>query len=176
MSNEKWVSDPAHSELAFKIRHLMISNVTGFIKSFQVMAETQDEDFSKASILLTADMKSISTNNEQRDEHLRSADFFETAQHPELTFKSTSIEKVSNEAFILHGELTLKGVTKPVTLDVEVSSILRSAERGTKTGFTVTGKINRSDWGVSFNRMLETGGVGLGEEVKIMSEIQLAKQ
>ncbi|MFL5788783.1 MAG: YceI family protein [Flavisolibacter sp.] len=176
MSTVKWLSDPAHSELNFKIRHLMISNVSGFIRSFQVEAETQGEDFSNASILLTADISSLNTNNEQRDKHLHSKDFFEVDNYPDLTFRSTNIEKMNDEIFILYGELTLKGITKAVVLHMEFSGIIKDPMRGTKAGFTVTGKINRSDWGISFNRILESGGVGLGEEVKITSEIQLAKQ
>jgi polyisoprenoid-binding protein YceI len=154
----------------------MISNVSGFIKHFRVEAETPEEDFSRASILLTADMNSLSTYNEQRDKHLHSKDFFEVDNYPNVTFRSTNIEKINNEKFVLNGELTLKGITNPVVLQVEFSGIIRDPERGTKAGFTITGKINRSDWGVSFNRILESGGVGLGEEVKIVSEIQLAKQ
>jgi polyisoprenoid-binding protein YceI len=154
----------------------MISNVSGFIKHFRVQVETPEEDFSRASILLTADMNSLSTYNEQRDKHLHSKDFFEVDNYPNVTFRSTNIEKINNEKFVLNGELTLKGITNPVVLQVEFSGIIRDPERGTKAGFTITGKINRSDWGVSFNRILESGGVGLGEEVKIVSEIQLAKQ
>ncbi|SHN22309.1 YceI family protein [Chitinophaga sp. CF418] len=176
MSNVKWISDPLHSELGFKIRHLMISNVSGFIKHFRVEVETLEEDFSKASILLTADMSTLSTNNEQRDKHLHSKDFFEVDNYPDLTFRSTNIEKINNEKFVLSGELTLKGITKPVVMDAEFNGIIRDPERGTKAGFTITGKINRSGWGVSFNRVLESGGVGLGEDVNIISEIQLAKQ
>jgi polyisoprenoid-binding protein YceI len=154
----------------------MISNVSGFIKHFRVEVETQEEDFSKASILLTADMNSLSTHNEQRDKHLHSNDFFEVDNYPDLTFRSTDIEKINNEKFVLKGEVTLKGITKPVVLEVEFSGIIRDTERGTKAGFAITGKINRNNWGISFNRVLESGGVGLGEEVKIVSEIQLAKQ
>jgi polyisoprenoid-binding protein YceI len=173
MSNKKWVTDAAHSELGFKIRHLMISNVSGNIKNFQMEAETQGEDFSKASVLLTADMNTLSTNNEQRDKHLHSADFFDVENYPVLKFSSTKIEKINDENFVLHGELTIKDITKPVVLDVESGGIMDGQGGSRKAGFTITGKINRSDWGISFNRVLESGGLGLGEEVKIISEIQL---
>jgi polyisoprenoid-binding protein YceI len=176
MSNVKWVSDSAHSELGFKIRHLMISNVSGFIRNFQVEAETEGEDFSKASILLTGDMSTLSTNNEQRDKHLHSSDFFDVENYPELKFRSTKIEKINNENFVLYGELTLKDITKPVVLDMEFGNIINGQGGGRKAGFTVTGKINRNDWGINFNRVLESGGLGLGEELKIISEIQLVTQ
>lgn len=176
MSNLKWVSDPAHSELGFKIRHLMISNVSGAIKNFQVIANMPGEDFTKAAITLTADVSTLTTYNEQRDIHLHSKDFFDTDNYPELIFKSTRIEKVDEENFDLYGELTLKGITQPIKLTVESGGILDDPARGKKAGFTVNGKINRSDWGISFNRVLESGGIGLGEEIKIMSEIQLAPE
>lgn len=176
MSKVNWVSDFAHSELCFKIRHLMISNVSGLIKSFKVEAETPGEDFSKASILLTGDMSTLSTNNEPRDKHLHSSDFFDVKNYPDLKFRSTKIEKINNENFILHGELTLKDITKPVVLDVEFGNIINGPGGGRKAGFTITGKINRNDWGINFNRVLESGGVGLGEEVRIISEIQLVTQ
>lgn len=176
MQQEKWISDPAHSELSFKIRHLMISNVTGTIQQFEVTAETQGEDFTTANFSLIADLHSISTNNEQRDTHLRSADFFDVEHHPRLTFISTNIEKIGDYQFLVTGDLTLKGITRPVALQVQAGGIIRSSERGTKAGFAITASINRSDWGISFNRVLDSGGVGLGETVAIIAEIQLNKK
>ncbi len=127
-------------------------------------------------LYLTADVASITTNNEQRDAHLRAADFFGTEQYPELSFRSTKIEKAGTDEFTLLGELTLKGITKPVTLNVEFSGVTKDPWGGERAGFIVTGKINRSDWGINFNGVLETGGVMLSEEVKINGEIQLVKQ
>ena len=176
MATTKWVLDPTHSELGFKIRHLMISNVSGSFKSFHAEAETDDEDFSSARIRLTADMDSVYTNNEQRDAHLRNSDFFETDKHPQLSFQSTRLEMKDAENFILHGDLTMKGVTKPVKMDVEYSGVTKDPWGGQRAGFVVSGKINRADFGLSFNAALETGGVVLGEEVKLASEIQLVKQ
>ena len=176
MEKIKWLLDPMHSELQFKIKHLMISNVSGALKSFQAEVETEEEDFSTAKINLTAQMESISTNNEQRDAHLRNSDFFEVDKYPELKFKSTKVEKIDADTFVLHGELTLKGVTKPVKLNVEFNGTTKDPWGGERSGFVITGKINRSDWGVNFNGVLETGGVMLGEEVKINSEIELVKQ
>ena len=175
MSITKWKLDPTHSELGFKIRHLMISNVSGFFKSFQVEGETQDEDFSKAKIQVKADINSIHTNNEQRDAHLRNSDFFEADKHPELVFESTRIEKADGENFRLSGNLTLKKITRPVQLNVEYSGTTKDPWGGERAGFTVTGKIKRSDWGINFG-LLETGGAVLADEVKIQSEIQLVKQ
>ena len=176
MEKIKWLLDPMHSELQFKIKHLMISNVSGALKSFQAEVETEEEDFSTAEINLTAQMDSISTNNEQRDAHLRNSDFFEVDKYPELKFKSTKVEKVDADTFALHGELTLKGVTKPVKLNVEFNGTTKDPWGGERAGFVVTGKINRADWGVNFNSALETGGVLLGEEVKINSELEFVKQ
>lgn len=176
MATNKWVLDGSHSELSFKIKHLMISNVSGTFKNFQVEATTRGEDFSTAKIKATADMSSISTNNEQRDLHLLNADFFEVDKYPELSFQSTRLDKVDAENYHLYGDLTLKGVTKPVKLNVEHSGVVKDLWGSERAGFIVTGKINRNDWGVSFNGVLETGGLVLGEDVKIQGEIQLVKQ
>jgi len=176
MATTKWLLDPLHSELQFKIRHLMISNVSGTLTSFKGEVETEEEDFSTAKINLVADMHSISTNNEQRDAHLRNSDFFEVEKYPELKFESTKLVTEDSDAFTLYGELTLKGVTKPVKLNVEFNGTTRDPWGGERSGFVVTGKIKRSDWGVNFNQALETGGVMLGDEVRITSEIELVKQ
>ena len=176
MAKTKWLLDPMHSELQFKIKHLMISNVSGSFKSFNAEVVTEEEDFSTAVIKLTAEMASISTNNEQRDAHLRNSDFFEVEKYPELKFISTKIEERDSDTYALHGELTLKGVTKPVKLNVEFNGIAKDPWGSERAGFLVTGKINRTNWGVSFNSILETGGVALSEEVKINAELELVKQ
>lgn len=176
MANTKWLLDPTHSELGFKIKHLMITNVSGAFKSFEAEVESDGTDFSTAQISLKAEVASISTNNEQRDTHLRTSDFFEAEKYPELSFRSTKVEKIDSDTFALYGELTLRGVTKPVKLNAEFSGLTKDPWGGERAGFVVTGKINRSDFGVNFNGVLETGGVMLGEEVKINSEIQLVKQ
>jgi polyisoprenoid-binding protein YceI len=175
MAITKWEFDPTHSELGFKIKHLMITNVSGSFKKFEVNVETQNDDFSTAKIVARADMSSIYTNNEQRDAHLRNSDFFEVEKYPELVFQSTRVERVDDETFHLYGDLTMKGVTKPVKLNVEYSGLTKDPWGGERAGFVVAGKINRSDWGINFNGVLETGGVMLGEEVKLNSEIQLVK-
>ncbi|HSF44752.1 MAG TPA: YceI family protein [Chitinophagaceae bacterium] len=176
MAKTKWVLDELHSELGFKIRHLMISNVSGTFRKFTVSAETDQEDFSTAKINLTAEMASVNTNNDQRDEHLRNSDFFEVENYPQLSFESTDVEKTDDNSFTLFGNLTMKGVTKPVKLEVEHSGVIKDNWGGERAGFTVTGKIRRTDWGVNFNAITEAGGFALGEDVKIHGEIQLIKQ
>ena len=176
MATKNWVIDPTHSEIHFKIKHLMITNVTGSFDIFNVTAQTEDEDFTKARVSFTADVNSISTNNEQRDAHLRTSDFFEVEKYPELKFRSTKVEKIDSDTFDLYGELTLKGVTKPVKLNVEFNGVTKDPWGSERAGLVVTGKISRSEWGVNFNSVLETGGLALSDEVRINSEIQLVKQ
>jgi polyisoprenoid-binding protein YceI len=176
MTKTKWIIDPTHSELGFKIRHLMITNVSGAFNNFSGEVETIDSDFNSAEINLTAEVASISTNNEQRDGHLRSSDFFEMEKYPELIFKSTSIVKSGSDNYTLNGELTLKGISNPVKLNVEFTGLTKDPWGNERAGFVINGRINRSDWGMNFNSALETGGVMLSDEVKISSEIQLVKQ
>ncbi|MGB7843179.1 MAG: YceI family protein [Salinimicrobium sp.] len=176
MSKTKWVLDPQHSELGFKIKHLMISNVTGKFKDFHATAETEGEDFSEAKLEANVKVTSIDTNNSERDTHLRNADFFETESYPEMHFESTEVEKVDDELFNIHGNLTIKETTKPVKLVSEFNGIVQDPYGNTKAGFSISGKINRKDWGINYNAALETGGVMLGEELKIQGEVQLVKQ
>lgn len=176
MAKVKWVIDPTHSELGFKIKHLMISNVSGTFSEYQASVETENENFSTAQIQATIIAASVSTNNKQRDQHLQNVDFFEVEKYPEIIFRSTRIEKLDHEQFIVYGDLTLKGITKPVKLNVEYSGITKDPWGGQRAGFAITGKIVRSEFGLSFNSVLETGGLALSDEVKINSEIQLVKQ
>jgi polyisoprenoid-binding protein YceI len=176
MSTTKWVLDPTHSELGFKIKHLMISNISGSFQEFEVALETEDDDFSTAQIQARAAIASIHTNNEQRDHHLRTSDFFAAEAYPQLSFQSTKVEKLDEVSFAMYGDLTMKGIRKAVKLRVEPSGITKDPWGGVRMGFTITGKINRSDWGINFNGVLETGGLALGEAVTIASEIQLVKQ
>src|ERR1700712_5305668 len=134
MAKTKWSLDPTHSELGFKIKHLMISNVSGFFKNFEIEAETENEDFSTAKIHLKADMKSISTNNEQRDAHLLNSDFFSADEHPEMLFDSTSVEKLDDETFDIQGNLTIKSETHPVVLRAEFAGITKDPWGGERAG------------------------------------------
>jgi polyisoprenoid-binding protein YceI len=174
MSKTKWTLDPVHSEVTFKVKHMMITNVTGSLTDYTVDATTEDEDFTKAEVTFVGKLNSISTNNDDRDKHLRSGDFFDVENTPEVTFKSTGFTK-SGDDIKLKGNLTIKGVTKPITLDVEFGGIGKDPWGNTKAGFTVTGKLNRKDFGLNWNAALETGGVLVSDEVKIASEIQLVK-
>lgn len=175
MANIKWALDPTHSEVTFKVRHLMISTVTGQFKKFDVIAETETDDFSSVkNIKFTAEIDSISTNEAQRDGHLKSPDFFDAAKYPQLTFVSKNYD--ANDGEKLNGELTMHGVTKPITLNVEFGGIAQDPYGQTKAGFTVTGKINRKEFDLKWGAVTETGNVVLSDEVKINVEIQLVKQ
>jgi polyisoprenoid-binding protein YceI len=176
MATTKWSLDPTHSELGFKIKHLMITNVSGNFNKFEVVAETPTDDFKDGNVNVDIQVDSINTNNVQRDEHLRNADFFEAEKFPNITFRSTKIEKVDDENYHITGDLTIKETTKSVKLSAEYSGVNRDPWGNTKAGFSLNGKINRKDFGISYNATLETGGVMLGEELKINGEIQLVKQ
>ncbi|MFT2008681.1 YceI family protein [Pontibacter sp. 13R65] len=176
MATTKWSLDPTHSELGFKIKHLMISNVTGKFTDFEAEAETVGDDFSSAKVVANINPASINTSNEQRDEHLRNADFFAVENYPNMKFVSTKIEKVDDDTFNVVGDLTIKDITKPVKLSVEHNGVATDPWGNIKAGFSFSGKINRKDWGITYNAALETGGVMLGEELKLQGEVQLVKQ
>jgi polyisoprenoid-binding protein YceI len=176
MATTKWALDPTHSELQFKVKHLMISTVTGQFNQFASTVETEGNDFTKARIDFTAEVDSISTNNAQRDAHLKNTDFFDTVNHPHIVFKSDRLEKISEDEFKLLGTLTMRGVSKPVKLDVEFGGVTTDPWGNTRAGFTVNGKINRQDFGVSFGVVTETGSVLLGDEIKIIASVQFVKQ
>ena len=176
MSTTKWALDPTHSEVSFKIKHMMIANVTGHFSSFNVTAETEGDDFTKSKVSFTAEVNSINTKNEQRDGHLKSGDFFDAEKYPQIKFEATKFEKVSDEEYALSGNITLRDVTKPVKLNVEFGGIAKDPYGNIKAGFTVEGKINRKDFGLSWNAATEAGGVMVGEDVKVHAEIQLVKQ
>lgn len=169
-----WVIDPMHSEMQFKIKHLVISTVTGSFKKFRGTAITND-DFNNARVNFTIDVKSIDTNQPHRDEHLQSGDFFESETYPEIEFDSTSFTKESGSDYKMTGNLTIKGVTRPVVLDVEYGGSQKDMYGNVKHGFEITGKINRKDFGMSYNAITEAGGLTLGEEVKIIANIQVAQ-
>lgn len=171
----KWNLDPTHSEIGFKVKHMMITNVSGSFGAFNVTAQTEGDDFSTADITFTADINTISTSNADRDTHLKSGDFFDAEKHPELKFVSTRMERKNDEDYVLHGDLTIKGITKPVQLDVEFGGIGKDPWGNEKAGFSLTGKIKRTDWNLNWNAALETGGVLVSEEVKLTAEVQLVK-
>ncbi|MEO8693700.1 MAG: YceI family protein [Acidimicrobiales bacterium] len=170
-----WRIDPVHSEVAFSVRHLMVSKVRGRFGDFGgtlVIAENPLESHVEAVVALA----SIDTGNEGRDEHVRSADFFDVGVHPELTFRSTGV-RADGDDFIVDGELSLHGVTKQVPLHVEVTGFQATTPFGdTRVGFSATAEINRDDFGITFNTVLEGGGVGLGRKIQIALEIQAVRE
>lgn len=170
----KWVIDPIHSELTFKVRHMMITNVKGEFKNFSVAVE--GDDILKSSLNVTVDASSINTNSTDRDNHLKSADFFDVENHKELSFISSSINKKKNDEYELKGLLTIKGITKEIALELEYGGTNKDPWGSEKAGFSVEGKINRKDWGLNWNAALEAGGVMVSEEVKISGEVQFVKQ
>ncbi|MEO5892285.1 MAG: YceI family protein [Ferruginibacter sp.] len=176
MANAKWVLDPTHSEIGFKVKHLMISSVTGTFTEFSGTVETHGDDFTTAKASFSANVHSISTNNGQRDAHLKNADFFDADTYPELTFESTSIVKVDEENYTLHGNLSLHGITKQVLFEADFGGTTVDPWGGTRAGFSLKGKISRSDFGISFGTVSETGGILLGDEVKLSAEVQFVKQ
>lgn len=167
--------DAAHSDIVFKIKHLAISTVTGSFKTFDATLEADKEDFSDAKVSFEADIDSISTNNEQRDEHLKSADFFDAAQFPKLIFTSTNVTVDGSELSVT-GDLTLHGVTKPVTLTVEYNGAAVDGYGQSKVGFEAKGKISRKEFGLTFNAVTETGSIVLSDEVKLVADVQFIKQ
>lgn len=170
-----WVSDPTHSELLFKVKHLMITNVKGEFKKFSVTAQANGNDFSKAEVKVSIDASSVFTNQDDRDNHLKGGDFFDAEQFPELSFAGNSLAG-TNGNFKLNGLLTIKGVSKEVSLDVEFGGINKDPWGNEKAGFSLSGKISRKDWGLNWNAALETGGVLVSDEVSISAEVQLVKQ
>jgi len=172
----KWVLDPMHSEVQFKVKHLVISTVSGFFKSFEGELDTANDDFTDANISFSLDIDSIDTNQSQRDEHLKSAEFFNAAEYPKISFKSTSFIKVDDDDYKLAGDLTIKGITKPVTLDVEFGGAAADFYGNTKAGFEITGKINRKEFGLTWDGITEAGSVVLGEDIKLLINVQFAKQ
>ncbi len=172
----KWAIDPTHSEIEFKVKHLMISTVTGKFNSFHAEAETISDDFSNASIRFHAEVNSINTGNEQRDGHLKSDDFFHAEQFPTLSFASTSFTKKSDSTYVLAGNLTIRDITKPVELAVEFNGVMTDPYGNTKAGFELSGKINRKDFNLKWSATTEAGGVVVSDEVKLVCNVQLAKQ
>ena len=165
----KWNLDTTHSEITFKVRHMMISNVKGEFKNFSIDLESADDEFKNVKANATIDTASISTNNTDRDNHLKSAEFFNAEAHPQITFETDSL----NED--VTGNLTINGVTKPVKLDVDFGGINVDPWGQTKAGFSFEGKIKRSDFGLNWNAALEAGGVMVSDEVKIAGELQFIK-
>lgn len=170
-----WKIDELHSDVQFKIKHLVISTVTGSFTKFTAEAETDGDSFEGGKVRFTADVNSISTGNEQRDGHLKSPDFFDATNHPTLDFISENVVKSGDSNYKVYGNLTMRGTTKPVVLDVEFGGNAKDPYGNFKAGFDVSGKINRSDFGLTWNSMTEAGGVVVSDEVKIAANVQMVK-
>ena len=168
--------DPTHSEIAFKVKHLMITNVSGNFSKFDATMESDAPDFSDAKISFEADVESISTNNEQRDTHLKSADFFHAEQFPKITFQSTSFEKEEDNKYKMKGNLTIFGTTKPVTLNVEHGGNVLDPWGQNKEGFEIEGKIKRSEFGLKWNALTEAGGAVVSDDVRLFLNVEMVKQ
>jgi polyisoprenoid-binding protein YceI len=171
-----WKIDPAHSEIQFKVKHLMITTVTGYFRKFDCEVISETEDFnSTTSIKFTADIDSIETNNEQRDTHLKSEDFFNAEKYGQVIFVGTKYDALNNSA-TLYGNLTIRGITKAVKLDVEFGGSVLDPYGQKKAGFTINGRISRKEFELKWNAVTEAGSVVVSDEVKVHAEVQMVKQ
>ena len=175
MSNTTWNLDASHSDVNFRVRHLVISTVTGKFKNFSSIAKTTDDDFTTAEITFEVETASIDTGMENRDQHLQSDDFFNSEAFPKLVFQSTAVRKLSDENYEIDGNLTIRDVTKPATFAVEYGGIAKDPYGQIKAGFEVSGKINRKDFNLTWDAFIETGGAVVSDEVKFQANVQYVK-
>lgn len=171
IAKTKWAIDPTHSEVGFKVKHMMISTVKGHFDNFEVEVESEEDDFKNAQINVKVDVNSINTKNADRDGHLKSPDFFNAAEYPNLTFRSTSFDGST-----LKGELSIRDVTKEVELDVDYNGVAEDPYGNTKAGFEISGEINRKDFGLSWSAITEAGNIVVSDTVKLVIDAQLVKQ
>lgn len=172
----KWTIDPTHSEITFKVRHLMISTVKGNFGKYEATMEGDESNgFAGATISFSADIDSISTGNEQRDGHLKSADFFNAQEFPSLHFESTSLEAKTEGIYALKGNLTIRGVKKPIELTATYHGVMTDFYGNTKAGFELKGSLNRFDYGLAWNAITEAGGIVVSEEIKLELDVQMVK-
>ena len=173
----KWGIDPAHSDVSFKVKHLMITSVKGFFKEYDASIYTTGEDFLTAEVDFWMNPASVETGDEKRDEHVKSADFFDVENHKQITFVADSYVSVDNDgSYEMWGDLTIKGISKRIKLDVEFGGIIKDPWGNERAGVSVNGNINRKDWGLNWNTVLEAGGMLVSNDVKISGELQLVKQ
>jgi len=171
-----WILDPSHSKVEFKVKHMMISNVSGQFKKFDAQVETEGEDFMTAKVSFTADIDSIDTGSEQRDGHLKSGDFFDAGNFPQLKFVATKYENVDNDGdYEVYGDLTIRGITQQVKLDVEFGGVIKDPWGATRAGFTVTGKINRKSFGLTWSGVTETGSLVVSDDVRLHVDLEFVK-
>ncbi|HML21922.1 MAG TPA: YceI family protein [Aggregatilinea sp.] len=171
-----WQIDNAHSAVQFTVRHMMISNVRGMFDKFEGTVDLDENNPENTTVHVVIDTASINTRQEQRDNHLRSGDFFDAENYPQMVFESTRVERTGEDTAKLHGNLTIRNITKPVVLDVEYVGQAKSPWGTTSAGFNASAKINRKDWDLTWNQGLETGGVLVGDDIKINIELELVKQ
>lgn len=176
ITKTKWAIDPAHSEVTFKVKHLVISTVTGQFKSFKGTIESDSDNFEEASITFEADINSIDTGNEDRDNHLKSEDFFKADEFPKLTFESTRFKSAGDNEYEVTGDLTIRGTTKSITLNAVHGGTVKDPYGNIKAGFEVTGNVNRKEFGLEWNAVTEAGNVVVGDKVKLQLDIQLVKE
>ncbi|MBC7914476.1 MAG: YceI family protein [Pyrinomonadaceae bacterium] len=174
-AQQKWVIDPIHSSVNFNIEHLVISEVEGKFKTYNGSINATKPDLTDALIEFNVDVNSIDTDNEMRDKHLVAPDFFDAAKYPKMSFKSSSFKKVSGNKYILNGNLTIHGITKPAKFDVTYGGIAKDGYGNTKAGFKAKGTINRFDYGLKYNSLTEAGGATLGKNVEIDLKLQFAQ-
>lgn len=170
-----WKIDPTHSEIGFKVKHLMITNVSGNFRDFEGTVQTNSDDFHDANITFEAHVASVDTKNEQRDEHLKNGEFFDAVQFPKIQFTSKQVKKISQDEYKLLGHLTIRNETHPIELDVEYAGIQVDPWGQTKAGFELKGRLHRSDYGLRWNSTTEAGGLVLSDEIKLHMNIQLTK-
>lgn len=176
MAKVKWKVDAAHSHIGFSVRHMMISRVKGAFNNFEATVEADPNDLTTADIYVEIDIASIDTRNEDRDNHLKSADFFDVEKYPKMTFKATNIVKKGDNEYDLTGDVTLHGVTKPVTFSATFEGVGKDPWGNEVAGLSATGKLKRSEFGLTWNNTLETGGVLVGDDVNISIEIEAIKE
>ena len=172
----KWTVDKAHSEVLFKAKHLVISTVTGQFNHFDAGMDSEDGTLEHAKAWFHAEVGSITTNNTDRDNHLKSADFFDAANHPRITFESTGFRHLDDDHYTMTGNLTIRGITKEISLNVEYGGTMVDPYGNTKAGYEITGKVNRHDFGLKWNAITEAGGVVVGEEIRLALNIQMIKK
>ncbi len=176
MAKQLWVMDPAHSEITFKVRHMMITNVTGTFEHSTGMMHTDAPDFTDAEISFDAEVQSVNTRNAQRDEHLRTNEFFDAANHPKLTFASTRFEKTGDKDYVLHGDITIRGVKKSIQMAAQYRGMVVDPWGLIRVGFEMQGAVNRMEFGLQWQNTIEDGALVLSEEVKIQINVQMIKQ
>lgn len=172
----KWAVDAVHSKVGFSVEHLVISEVEGQFKKFDGSIASASPDFSNAQVNFTVDVNSVDTDNDMRDNHLKGEDFFDAAKFPSMSFKSTSFKKVSGNKYLLSGNLTLHGVTRPVKFNVVYGGIAKDGYGNTKAGFKASAVINRFDYGLKWNTLTEAGGASVGKDVTLSLKLEFAQQ